>query len=217
MIKVEFHCHTCYSKDSLVKIEDLPHICNKKGLQKLVITDHNTIEGALRAQALDAERFIIGEEIMTQQGEILGIFVREEIPPHLTAQDTIALLRSQDAFISIAHPFDTSRKGHWNVDELDQILPDIDAIEVFNSRCLLARSNQDAWLYAQQHHLMGTVGSDAHSQIEIGAATLVLPDFFDAVSLKKAIISSEPQVSLSAPWVHLFSRYAAWRKHVKSS
>jgi predicted metal-dependent phosphoesterase TrpH len=217
MIKVEFHCHTSYSKDSLVNVEDLPDICNKKGLHKLVITDHNTIEGALRAQTLDPERFIIGEEILTQQGEILGIYVEEGIPPNLSAQDTITLLRSQGAFISVSHPFDTLRKGHWSVDDLNEILPGIDAIEVFNSRCLLPRSNLDAIVYAQQHHLLGTVGSDAHSLGEIGTSTLILPDFKDAASLKQALTLSEPHVRLSPPWVHFYSRYAAWRRRFKDS
>ena len=200
----------------MVKIEDLPRICNKKALQKLVVTDHNSIAGVLEANRLDPERFIIGEEIMTQQGEILGIFIKEKIPPNLSSLKTIELLRSQGAFISVSHPFDSLRKGHWQIEELNKILPDIDAIEVFNSRCLVPRSNLDAIVYAQQHHLLGTVGSDAHSLIEIGTATLLLPDFFDAVSLKQALKLSEPRVRLSGPWVHFFSRYAAWRKRVKS-
>jgi predicted metal-dependent phosphoesterase TrpH len=212
MIKTEFHCHTCYSKDSLVKVEDLASLCNKKGLHKLVITDHNTIEGAIIAYNSDPERFIIGEEIMTQQGEILGIFVKEEIPPNLSAQETIKLLRLQGAFISVSHPFDKFRKGHWMLYDLNEISFSIDAIEVFNSRCLLPHFNLDAIIYAQQHHLAGTVVSDAHSLGEIGTAALLLPDFTDTASLKQAIKLSEPQVHLSGPWVHLYSRYAAWRR-----
>jgi predicted metal-dependent phosphoesterase TrpH len=217
MINTDFHCHTCYSRDSLVTLEDLPHICNKKGLHKLVITDHNTIAGALIAHSSDPERFIIGEEIMTQQGEILGIFLKEEIPPNLSVQDTIKLLRAQGAFISVSHPFDKFRKGHWMVDDLNQILPGIDAIEVFNSRALLPQFNLDAIVYTQQHHLLGTVGSDAHSLGEIGKATLNLPDFKDAASLKQALTLSEPHVHLSPPWVHFYSRYAAWRRRFKDS
>jgi predicted metal-dependent phosphoesterase TrpH len=216
MIKTDFHCHTIYSRDSLVRVEDLPRICNKKGLHKLVITDHNTIEGAVIAHNSDPERFIIGEEILTQQGEILGIFVKEEIPPNLSAQETIKLLRSQGAFISVSHPCDKFRKGHWQVEDLNEIMPGIDAIEVFNSRCLLPHFNLDAIIYAQQHHLLGTVGSDAHSLGEIGIAALLLPNFTDTASLKQALTLSEPKVRPSGPWVHFITRYAVWRWRVRS-
>jgi len=72
MVKAEFHCHTCYSKDSLVTNQDLLDICQQKGIQRLVVTDHNSIEGALEAHSLDPGRFIVGEEIMTTKGELLG-------------------------------------------------------------------------------------------------------------------------------------------------
>jgi predicted metal-dependent phosphoesterase TrpH len=195
-----------------MKIQDVLRTCLQKGIQKLVVTDHNTISGALQAHRLDPERFIIGEEIMTQQGELLGIFISEEIPPGLPAGETIAMLRCQGAFISVSHPFDNQRKGHWKLADLDAILPYIDAIEVFNSRCLLPRSNLEALAYSEQHHLLGTVGSDAHSLGEIGTATLSLPEFSNSTSLKQALAISIPHTRLSSPWVHFYSRYAAWRK-----
>jgi predicted metal-dependent phosphoesterase TrpH len=131
MVKTEFHCHTWYSKDSLVRIQDLPPICAKKGLQKLVVTDHNTIVGALQAHELDPRSFVIGEEIMTSHGELLGIFVKEHIPAGLSGMETIEMLRSQGAFISVSHPFDAFREGHWELADLLRITPFIDAIEVF--------------------------------------------------------------------------------------
>jgi predicted metal-dependent phosphoesterase TrpH len=212
IIKTEFHCHTCYGKDSLIKIQDLVIASEKKGIQKLVITDHNMISGALHAQKLDPHLFIIGEEIMTQQGELLGIFIKEKIPASLTALKTIELLRSQGAFISVSHPFDAFRKGHWEIDDLLNIVCLIDAIEVFNSRCLLPQFNTRARAFSQDNKLLGTVGSDAHSIGEVGKATLSLPDFVDATSLKHSLSLAQPHVQLSGPWVHLYSRYSSWRK-----
>jgi len=211
-IKTEFHCHTCYGRDSLIKIQDLVIACEKKGIQKLVITDHNMISGALQAQKLDPYRFIIGEEIMTQQGELLGIFIKEKIPASLPALKTIELLRSQGAFISVSHPFDAFRRGHWEIDDLLNIVSYIDAIEVFNSRCLLPQFNTRARVFSQHSKLLGTVGSDAHSIGEVGKATLTLPDFDDAPSLKHALALAQPHVHLSGPWVHFSSRYSSWRK-----
>ena len=212
MVNAEFHCHTCHSKDSLARIQDLLTTCQNKGLQRVVVTDHNSIQGALEAHALDPHRFIVGEEIMTLQGELLGIFVRETIPAGLSAIKTIEILREQGAFISVSHPFDAFRDGHWEPADLLNIISSVDAIEVFNSRCLLPQFNTRAKVFAQQHNLPGTVGSDAHSLSELGTATLTLPNFNDAASLTKALSSAKFQLRLSGPWVHLFSRFAAWRK-----
>ena len=212
MLKTEFHCHTCYSKDSLVTIQSLLRACHKKGLQRLVVTDHNTILGAQRAKQLDPELVIIGEEIMTQEGELLAAFVKEKVPAGLPPLEAIQILRAQDAFISVSHPFDALREGHWETNALLDILPYVDAIEIFNARCMSPEFNTRAADFAQQHALLGTVGSDAHTAGEIGTATLSLPAFDDSVSLKKALLLGQPNVRLSSPWVHLFSRYAAWRK-----
>ncbi len=214
MIKTEFHCHTTYSKDSTVKIQDLVIACENKGIQKLVVTDHNTISGALQAQKLDSHHFIVGEEIMTQQGELLGIFVKEEIPAGFSALKTVELLRSQGAFISVSHPMDVFRSGHWEINDLFSIVSYIDAIEIFNSRCLLPQFNTRAREFSQRYKLLGTVGSDVHSIVEVGKATLTLPDFDEAPSLKHALTMAQPHVHLSGQWVHFYSRYSFWRKRV---
>jgi predicted metal-dependent phosphoesterase TrpH len=131
MLRVEFHCHTIYSKDSLLKISLLVKSIKRKRIDRIAITDHNTIRGALRAKELAPEHVIVGEEIMTTKGELLAYFMTKEIKPHLSPQETINQLREQEAFISVAHPFDRFRKGHWDSDDLLQILPFVDAIEVF--------------------------------------------------------------------------------------
>ena len=212
LVKTEFHCHTAYSKDSLVSLQDLLTTCRKKGVDRLVVTDHNAVVGAFLARELDPSRFIVGEEIMTQQGELLAFFVQELVPAGLPADEAIARLRSQDAFISVAHPFDSARSGHWQLDNLIKIVPDIDAIEIFNSRCIAPKSNTLAFNFSLQYHLPGTVGSDSHSLGEVGRSTLVLPDFHDAASLKSALMRAEPHAHLSGPWVHFYSSYARWRK-----
>ena len=212
MITVELHCHTRYSRDSLVRIPQLLATCRKKGLQRLAITDHNTIQGALEAVALDPDTSIAGEEILTLQGELMAYFVKELVPPGLPSWETINLLRQQEAFISVAHPFATLRKGQWALHDLLDIAPYVDAIETFNSRCIAPQANQLAADFARDHHLLATVGSDAHSLGEVAAATLVLPEFTDALSLEHALAQAQKRARLSSPWVHFYSRYAAWRK-----
>jgi predicted metal-dependent phosphoesterase TrpH len=216
MIKAEFHCHTCYSKDSLVKIQDLLTTSERKGLDRVVVTDHNTIQGALEAHVLDPVRFIVGEEIMTLEGELIGIFMKELVSPRLPAMRTIEVLREQGAFISVSHPFDALREGGWELNDLLKITPYIDAIEVFNSRCMSPKFNTQAEDFAKQHKLLGTVGSDSHTTGELGSATLILPEFDDPAGLKEALKSALPNTRLSMPWVHFYSRYAAWRKKSSS-
>lgn len=211
---VEFHSHTRYSKDSLTSIEALLEACRKKGIDRIVITDHNTIAGALEAYQVDPQRVIVGEEIMTQEGELLAAFVKEEVPADLPPLEAIARLRSQGAFISVSHPFDVQRKGHWSLPALLQITPLVDAIETYNSRCLLPRFNTQAQDFARQHGLAGTVGSDAHAPVELGASTLELPPFSDAEELRQVLPEARQHVRLSPPWVHFYSRYAKWHKKI---
>jgi len=211
-LRIEFHCHTIYSKDSLVSIEKLLETCKRKGIDRVVITDHNTTTGAFHAQKIDPQRVIVGEEILTQKGELLAAFMQEEIPPGLTPLETITRLRDQGAFISVSHPFDQMRKGHWQTSDLREILPLVDAIEIFNARCMSADFNRQAQDFAREQEVEGTVGSDAHAAFEIGRAAMILPEFEDADSLKKALPQAQFETQLSSPLVHFTSRYAVWYK-----
>jgi hypothetical protein len=213
MVRSEFHCHSIYSPDSLVRMEDLLAACKQKQIDKIAITDHNRLDGALRAHALDTQRVIIGEEIQTTEGEILGYFLREEIPAGLEPIEVIRRLKDQGAFISVAHPFDTNRDvTHWQPGTLEAMLPFLDAFETFNARCLRQVYNDKAQAFAREHGLAEIVGSDAHSTYELGRATMLLPDFNTAMELRTALQEAQRDVHLSAASVHLFS---VWAKIVK--
>ena len=149
---------------------------------------------------------------MTSAGELLAAFVEEKIPPRLPPLEAIARLRDQGAFISVSHPFDVMRKGHWELSDLEQIVPLVDAIETFNARCFSAEHNHQAQAFAQDKDILGTAGSDAHAAFELGKAQMILPEFHDADSLRLALAQVQFQVSMSAPWVHFTSRYATLRK-----
>ena len=212
MLTLEFHCHTIASKDSLTRPEDLVRAARKRGLDRLVITDHNSIAGARAARKLDPELVIVGEEIMTTKGEILAAYVQEEIPAGLTPQETIRILKEQGAFISVSHPYDTHRKGGWLEADLLEIISQVDAIEVFNSRCMDPRFNHQAKAFAEKHNLPGTVGSDAHGAFEVGRSVLLLDQFEGPEGMRKVIRQAKMQTRLSPWWVHFVSRYASIRK-----
>ncbi|HJR81308.1 MAG TPA: PHP domain-containing protein [Anaerolineales bacterium] len=214
MIRVEFHCHTIASGDCLLRPRDLVENCRRKGIDRVIVTDHNTIAGARAAQAIDPELVIVGEEIMTTRGEILAAFVSEEIPKKLSPQETIRRLKDQGAFISISHPFDRWRSGGWREDDLLDILPHVDAIEVYNSRCMHPGFNRAARAFATKHDIAGTVGSDAHAAFELGRSLMLLEPFEDPEGLRRAIRAGIPQVKWSPPWFHITSRYAKIYKKV---
>jgi len=210
LMKVEFHCHTIYSRDSLSSLEDVFKKCDERGVERLVITDHNTIRGAVRAKEMDPQRVIVGEEIVTREGgEILALFVKEEVPRDLPAVEAMRRLKEQDAFISLSHPFDYSRHG-WTRAMLEKVLPNLDAIEVFNSRTLRPEINQRAARFAAEYKLAGTVGSDAHQLVEVGRTTMKLPPFNSAAELREVIWQGEPQLKQASVWIRLATRYAIW-------
>lgn len=211
--KVELHCHTAASGDSLVKVKDLIRTAKKRGLDRLAITDHNTIRGAIFAQSIDPDLIIVGEEILTTKGELLAFFVKEEIPRGLAPMDAIEKLKKQEAFISVSHPFDRFRHG-WALADLKLITPYIDAIEIFNARSFTPSINQLAKEYAQEHHLLGTVGSDAHLLYEVGRSSQSIKAFTDSESLRSSLKNTHTNEVYSSPFVRFGSTYAKIMKQL---
>lgn len=214
-LSVELHCHTIASADCLLRPASLVAAARRKGIDRVAVTDHNSIAGALEAQRIDPELIIVGEEIMTTRGEILAAYVTEEVPAGLSPMETINRLRKQGAFISVSHPFDRLRKGGWELSDLEEILPLVDAIEVFNSRCMSPRFNAEAEEFARRNGVPGTVGSDAHAAFELGRSLMLVEPFEGPEGLRAVISRGIPRVRWSPPWFHLASRYASIRKRIK--
>lgn len=213
IIKVDFHVHSIGSKDSLSKGEDLCTQARKLGLGKLIITDHNTIGEAVRLQKLFPDFVIVGEEILTTRGEILAIFVKEEVPKGLDPLEVFRRLRDQGAFISLSHPYAPLRYG-WTEAEMEDFFPWLDAIETNNARNL-PEMNRSAIKFAKAHGLCGTAGSDAHGIRELGAMGLCLPDFSTADELRAAVRSAEVFGKESPLSVRFYSRKAVLLKAIQ--
>ncbi len=211
-VRAEFHCHTEYSPDSLVKVSDLLKTCEKKGITKVAITDHGAMGGSFKGVLLDPWRVVLAEEIETTEGELLAYFMSEAIPQGLPVMEVIERLKAQDAYISVAHPFDPYRGSHWHDGTLDAIAPLIDGVEAFNARCISQSFNDMAYAFAMKHEKQILVGSDAHSLQEMGTATLTLPDFNTADELREALKQSTFSGSLSGPFVRVLSTYAKFAK-----
>ena len=213
MLTAELHSHTHVSKDCLARPTDIVAACQRRGIDRLAVTDHNSIRGALEARALAPDLVIVGEEIMTTRGELLAYFVKEEVPPKLSPTETIARLRAQEAVISVSHPFDRLRDGAWREADLAAIIQLVDAIEVFNARVIFPDDNARALAFAQAHAKLGTVGSDAHSLGELGRAVARVPAAGNAAELLAGLAVGERVTRLSSPFIHFTSTFAKhWKK-----
>lgn len=210
MIKVDFHVHTIASKDSLSKGEKLLARAKELGLGKLILTDHNTTAGAAELQKRYPDFVIVGEEILTTKGEILAVFVKEELPKGIEPLEAFRRLRDQGAFVSLSHPYAYMRHG-WTEDEMEEYLPWLDAIEIANARNL-PEMNRSAARFAADHGLCGMAGSDAHGVPELGAMGLELPDFRTAAELREAVRSAKVFGKESPLGVRFYSRGAALLK-----
>jgi predicted metal-dependent phosphoesterase TrpH len=217
MFTLELHSHTRASGDCLMRPADIARTCERKGIHRLAVTDHNTIRGALELRGLASELVIVGEEIMTTQGELLAYFVKEAVPPGLSPAETVARLRAQGAAISVSHPFDRLRKGAWREADLAAIAPLVDAIEVFNSRCIYPEDNARALAFARDHAKLGTVGSDAHSHRELGRAVIRVERAPETgAELVAALAGAERATRLSSPSIHFTSTFAKhWRRLIR--
>lgn len=215
MLKVDFHCHTYHSPDSLTTIDDLIRNIKKRGLDRVVVTDHNCLAGAQEAHNAAPDLIIVGEEVQTSEGEFLAAFVTREVPKGLKPMEAYKRLRDQGAFISVSHPFDPQRSG-WSNKSLLEIAPIVDAIEVFNARVLDMTMNLKAEEFARAHNLSGTAGSDGHHPSEVGRAYSILPDFSNADELRSVINQAVSAGRLSSPLVHFYSSWARFVKAVRS-
>ncbi len=207
--RVELHCHTRASFDSLTKPEEIIRACQEKGIDRIAITDHNTMAGIAELQALAPELIIPGEEIKTQEGELIGWFMTEEVPRGLPLEETIGLLRAQGAVIGVPHPLDSLRMGSaLGRESLMRIIAQVDALEVLNARCLRQTDNDEAMALAKAYGKLMTAGSDAHAAREIGTAVMIMPPFHDAESFKQSLAAARIEGRLSGGYVKFFSTYA---------
>jgi predicted metal-dependent phosphoesterase TrpH len=172
------HTHCEASPDSRTPIAEQARGVRAARIDVICATDHNTIDGALRLRELaDGFRVIIGEEISSRDGEIIGLFLERAVPRDLSGDETIARIHEQGGLAVVPHPFSINRRYHMRRASLDRLRSQIDALEIFNAREAIFLNNRSAAGYAHEHDILGTAGSDAHRASEIGRAYVEMPDF----------------------------------------
>jgi predicted metal-dependent phosphoesterase TrpH len=211
LIRADFHNHTHFSPDSILTPKQFVREARLRGLTTAAVTDHNTILGALAIRDTADFPFIVGEEIKSADGEILGLFLSEDVPRDLPASETIARIKHQGGVVGVPHPFDPLRSA-LRQDVLLALIEQIDFIEALNARMVFSSQNDKARAFASEHGLPTTTGSDAHSSGEVARVYVEMPPFEGPRDFVAALRQGHLKGRLSSPFVHLISRYAYLRR-----
>lgn len=192
-VRVDFHSHTMWSGDSTTTPDELRESVVASGIDVLCITDHNAIRGATELVDQLPCRVVIGEELKTYAGEIIGLFLEERIPQGIPPEDAARNIREQGGIVYVPHPFDPIR-NNLRSDVLDDLVASdlVDGIEVLNGKTSLKSLNKKASDYATANDLAIGAGSDAHVAEALGAAYMQMPDFDTPVDFLKSMRLGQP-------------------------
>jgi predicted metal-dependent phosphoesterase TrpH len=208
LLDLELHCHTRYSPDSLVKLPDLIEHARKVGIDRLAITDHSEIEGALLAKQMAPDLVIVGEEAMTDEGELLCLFINELIPDGLSLEEAIDRVHAQGGICGPPHPLDPRRHG-IGMDNMLRFATKLDFIEVFNARTRDGSKNDEADYIAQRLELPRICASDAHTLQEVGISRMRIREYTSPCDFVEALRDAELIPNYSSLMVNVSSRIAA--------
>lgn len=185
--KVDLHSHSIISHDGGITAEEYEKLFSQEKLDCIAITDHNETSFARIMHKKHGDKIIIGEEITTTDGEIIGLYLKETIPAKLNAVETVKLIKEQNGLVCIPHPFEIFRKG-LQQEALDAIAHDIDIVEVFNGRGQLRGKAKEAASFANHHEKSVTASSDAHTILGMGRTYSIVTEFPTQQTLKRLLI-----------------------------
>ncbi|MDP6576831.1 MAG: PHP domain-containing protein [Dehalococcoidales bacterium] len=208
LLKADFHIHTEYSMDCNTPLEKIIERCLEVGINCIAVSDHGTIEGAMEMQRLSPFSVIVAEEVLTPHGEVMGMFLNESIPGGLSAEETVAQIKSQDGLVCIPHPFDALRPSALNAKIVEEIAGQIDIMEGFNSRNPFTHNATKIQAFAEKHGLVQSAGSDAHTLHEIGNAYVEMPEFEGRDDFLQALGKGKIIGRKTNPLNHLYSTWA---------
>ena len=207
-VKVDLHLHTNYSIDGWASPEETVQRAIANGLDKIAITDHETIEGALAARRIHPDHAIVGEEINCRCGtHLIGLFLTEHVPSGLSIESTAERIRQQSGVVYGPHPFAYITRS---TERAARVLAVSDVAEVFNSRAFLPHWNKKAMALAEQQNLPTAASSDGHFPWELGRAYTELPEFHTADEFRASLDQARPVgLRTGSPWLHVTSMLIA--------
>jgi predicted metal-dependent phosphoesterase TrpH len=174
-VRVDLHLHSNFSHDGQSSLEELVRRCAECGLDRIALTDHNTVEGAIELARIAPELTIVGEEAKTREGEVIGLFITSRLPPYLPPEDVMDLVHAMGGLTYIPHPFDRHR-ANFRAERIVELADRIDIIETYNAWCEPAE-NQAAARFAADLGKVCATGSDAHAASELGRCWMEIEEY----------------------------------------
>ncbi len=218
-IRADFHIHSIFSPDSRFKIKDLIEACLRENLGLIAVTDHHTIEGAKNIQSEAPFPVIIGQEILSSDGEIIGLFLDKTITSNLSAKDTVKAIKDQGGFVQIPHPFDRFRNNHISKKALLEILDDVDIIEIFNARTIMTKDIDESIQFyttnKEEFNLHKVGVTDSHTSYEIGKTYNELPMYDSKETFLDSLKHGKVVGKKITPLIHALTRYNTWSKKLR--
>ena len=214
MLRADLHIHTEYSMDTSMPLKKVVSRCLEVGINCVAIADHDAVEGGLRMQEIAPFPVIVAEEILTPNGEIMGMFLTERIPSGISAAEAIARIKDQGGLVCIPHPFDRLRLAALTKGLPEGLLEQVDIIEVFNARGGFLCDSDKAKALAQERGLLCSAGSDAHTPGEIGNVYVQMPEFTTKEEFCDSLAHGEIFGHRSRLWVHFPSMCTRVRKRL---
>jgi predicted metal-dependent phosphoesterase TrpH len=208
---IDLHTHSTYSDGS-----DTPSVLARRareaGLHAIALTDHNSLSNAIPLQRLAPFPVIVGEEIKTTEGEIIGLFLTDEIPRGMSPEATVEAIHQQGGVVYIPHPFDRVRRSVLRTEALMEILDQVDVIETYNSRISFPGDVLTAIRFAEKHGKLKGAGSDSHVFWELGNSFVEMPEFTERDGFLQSLAQGSIHGKLTHPVAHLASTITKWRK-----
>jgi predicted metal-dependent phosphoesterase TrpH len=194
VLRVDLHLHSLYSHDGRSSLEELVERAHECGLDRLALTDHNVVEGALALAQLAPQLAIVGEEAKTLEGEVIGLFITDRVPPYRTPEEAMDMIHDMGGLTYIPHPLDRYR-AHFRAERIVELASRIDILETYNPWCDAA-ANRAAVRLAQELGKVAATGSDAHAARELGRSWMEMEeyggaqDFLDKLKYARHVVTA---------------------------
>ncbi len=214
MFKIDLHTHSTASHDGGISAKQYHQALESGTLDAIAITDHNTIELALELHKQLGEQIIVGEEVMTDRGEIIGLFLKHRVPAGLTPEDTVRHIKDQGGLVYIPHPFETIRSGMGPA-ALEAIVDYIDIVEVCNGRAFLQNRSAQAVVWARLNQLQSAASSDAHGSKGLGKTYSDVADLPNRDNLLGLLDRSVLRTERPSAQSLLYPKYHKLRKKLR--
>ena len=217
-MRIDLHMHTEVSHDCRTRLRDIPAWMLSSNTRTIAVTDHDQQRGGPELAAIVADlglsdrlNIIAGEEVTTAEGELIGLFLTERIPPRLSPEDTVQAIHDQGGLVMLQHGFDPLKRYRLKPEATARIADSIDIVEVFNSRLSRPHWNRVAAAWAQERSLPMCAGSDAHTLQDIGEAWVAAP--FRPIHTPADLLAALSVGTVGGRWTHPVQAYGRkqWR------